>query len=141
VQNCYALDISALFGEKTYSIYQCIDMSPKKTSSDCARELTAKTTFKADKNKSEVFMVLTLTRNGQKAIKQLEDCKVIDKLNWICGGKETNETKDGYSFYLQDYKYQMIDGEVQTFDMVTRNYVPGYPMELNIFKAHKFIKE
>lgn len=137
---CFALEISSIFGEKTYSIYQCIDSSSRKTSAECARELTAKTTFKVDKEKSEVYMFVTLLKNGQKVLKQLEDCKVIDKLNWMCGGKITNEINNGISFYMQDFKYQMIDGDVQMFDLYSKQTIPGYPTEINISKGHKFIK-
>lgn len=139
ISNAFALDFNSIFGEQTYKVFSCKDISHN-TSKECARESKAVVSFKVLTDKSEVFLLITSSADNKKYMQQLEDCKVIDKLNWKCGGKVTSSDNHGVSFYMKEYEYHMVNGDVEMTDMYSRTTVRGYPPDISYSKGNKFVK-
>ena len=138
----FGFDLGSLLGSNTYKVLDCKEAS-KKTSAngnECERVVIATATFKVLKEKSQVFITYTLKENSKKVLMELENCKVIDSSNWLCGGGITTSSNAGIFSSLHDFSYQMVEGEVQTTDLYSRMSVPGYPTAVTFTKAYKFVK-
>lgn len=57
-------------------------------------------------------------------IRRLDDCIVVDKKNWKCGGSRTYPPKGGY---IQDRKFQVVNGKYFYQEMLISTY-PEKPM-------------
>ncbi len=136
----FSIDFRSILGDQTYKVFDCKDRSSNHIQSQCERELIGTAVFKVVKDKSEVFVTYTLAKDSKKVLMELKDCKVVDSKNWICGGKETYSSSNGVSSYMKEYRYQMVDGNVDVSDFYSRISVVGFPPQITVTNGPKFVK-
>lgn len=78
-----------------------------KSSNKCKEELYLELTFKIDDKNGKVMKILkSAFKNDVVDIEFLEDCKVIDKQNFKCGGEFNAFTKN------KDSSWSVVDGNI-----------------------------
>lgn len=136
----FAFDFRSLLGEPKYNVFGCKDEDTNSPKDCSSRYLIAVATFKVNKEKSEVFISYT-SLDSKKALMELDDCKVFDNTNWICGGKETNTIEGGVRSYMKTYRFQMVDGQVTMSDFYSSLGQVGYPPIVRYTKGNTFFKK
>jgi len=99
-------------GEITYQVYEVKDISDCK--SGYKDEPTASVKFIVDENKS--YVIKKYEKSKFKDISKLDNCVIIDKNNWKCGG---DFYKVGDSNIYMNSSLQMVDGDLKEIQ-VTR---------------------
>jgi len=107
----FAFEGSDVLPQQEYFVYSCKDNLAIVNFDKCEYEVKGTAIFKVLANKNEVYVAYSF-KDGRKSLSQLDDCKVINEKNWMCGGKVTTSNDS----YTREAKYQMIESDVYTED-------------------------
>jgi hypothetical protein len=112
-------------GELTYSLYGCQDGT--NLDPNCNPTIfKAFVKFNVDREKSEVISIASNPNTNYSNFIKLNNCIIVDKLNWQCGAPIKQELDgNGSGFITQDYIYRSINGDVSVSDYVVLSMHKG----------------
>ena len=127
-------------GSASYKVYAC--QNPKaQNEAECNYAYIGVAKYSVNKDKSEVFGTFSIASSNQQNIIKLDNCVVIDNLNWQCGlPDEVKVDSSGTGVVVRHHIFRSNNGVISISDAYLIGMNSGKPTSTSIIKAIKVEK-